>query len=134
MHAGLLNQRVTIEQRSASVDTLGQGVETWSTVATVWAQAEPLAGREFLAAGSMLDRADVRFRITDATSGQALRSSTTRAEPVSRILNSSLSPSNSRIGRASTGVPLGSPGRHAGGPPKPSALEQAASVYPMRSF
>ena len=65
-----LNQRVTLEQRSASVDALGQGVETWSTLATVWAAAQPLRGREFFAAGAMQSEATVRIRIryrTDVT-------------------------------------------------------------------
>jgi len=61
--AGALDQRVTIETPSANVDVLGQRVETWTTFATVWAQAEPLRGRDFFAAGQTQDQAEVRFRI-----------------------------------------------------------------------
>ena len=61
--AGALDQRITLQQRSTSVDALGQGVETWIDVATVWASAQPLRGREFFAAGAMQSEASVRFRI-----------------------------------------------------------------------
>ena len=51
--AGALDQRITLQARTASVDALGQGVETWVEVGTVWAKAQPLRGREFFAAGAM---------------------------------------------------------------------------------
>lgn len=59
--AGKRDQRITLQQRTATVDALGQGVETWTDVATVWASAQPLRGREFFAAGAMQSQADVRF-------------------------------------------------------------------------
>jgi SPP1 family predicted phage head-tail adaptor len=70
LNAGDLDQRITVQSPAATVDALGQRVETWSTVATVWAQAQPLRGREFFAAGTMQSEAAVRFRIryrTDVT-------------------------------------------------------------------
>jgi SPP1 family predicted phage head-tail adaptor len=54
---------MTLQQRADTVDALGQGVETWTDVATVWASAQPLRGREFFAAGAMRSEASVRFRI-----------------------------------------------------------------------
>lgn len=63
LNAGELDQRITLQSPSASVDALGQRVETWSTVATVWAKATPLRGREFFAAGAMQSEAVVRFAI-----------------------------------------------------------------------
>lgn len=60
---GELNQRITIQQRGGAVDALGHGAETWTDVATVWAAAQPLRGREFFAAGAVQSEADVRFRI-----------------------------------------------------------------------
>lgn len=61
--AGLLDQRITVQSASTSVDALGQRVETWSDVCTVWAQAQPLRGREFFAAGAIQSEAAVRFRM-----------------------------------------------------------------------
>ena len=71
LNVGALNQRVTIQQPSTGVDVLGQRVETWSDLATVWAQAQPLRGREFFAAGQVHSEASVRFRLryrSDVTS------------------------------------------------------------------
>lgn len=61
--AGRLNQRVTLQQRTAGVDALGQELTTWSDVATVWAEVQPLRGREYFAAGQMQATVDVRIRI-----------------------------------------------------------------------
>ena len=61
--AGALDQRIVIQQRTATVDALGQASESWGDVATVWASAMPLRGREFFAAGAMQSEASVRFRI-----------------------------------------------------------------------
>lgn len=61
MQAGKLNQRVTIQQYSATRASNGEEVKSWSTVATVWASVEPLSGRELLAARDV--RADVTTRI-----------------------------------------------------------------------
>lgn len=63
INAGNLTERIVLQSPSASVDALGQRVETWATVATVWAQAQPLRGREYFAAGAMQSEAQVRFRI-----------------------------------------------------------------------
>lgn len=61
--AGELTERIAIEQRTSTVDALGQAIETWSTVATVWAKPEPLAGREFFAAGQTQAAAQIRFTL-----------------------------------------------------------------------
>jgi SPP1 family predicted phage head-tail adaptor len=58
-----MDQRITLQQPAATVDALGQRTETWADLATVWAQAQPLRGREFFAAGQINSEASVRFRI-----------------------------------------------------------------------
>lgn len=63
MNAGALNQRITIQQRADGVDQLGQAATTWADVATVWAAAAPLRGREFFAAGQMQTEVSLRFKI-----------------------------------------------------------------------
>ncbi len=50
MHAGLLNQRIIIQQYVPSQDSSGSTTETWSTLVTVWAAIRPLRGREYYAA------------------------------------------------------------------------------------
>ena len=59
-----LDQQITIQQRAAGVDALGQASETWNAIYTgIWASAEPLTGREFFAAGQTQAEVTTRFRI-----------------------------------------------------------------------
>lgn len=67
MNAGPLDQRITIQQRTAGVDALGQAATTWADVAEVWAQVQPLRGTEFFAAGQIQSAVEVRFRIRHRT-------------------------------------------------------------------
>ncbi len=50
MRAGDLRHRVTFQSRSMSADSFGAQSESWSDVATVFADISPLSGRELLAA------------------------------------------------------------------------------------
>ena len=63
LSGGRLDQRVTLQEPSTAVDALGQRVESWVDVATLWARAQPLRGREFFAAGQMQSEASVKFTI-----------------------------------------------------------------------
>ena len=63
LNAGQLDQRITLQSKVAGVDSLGQDSTTWADVATVWAQAQPIRGREFFAAGQTQSEVSVRFRI-----------------------------------------------------------------------
>lgn len=65
--APLLDQRITLQQKSVSRASNGEEVVTWNDVATVWAEAVPLRGREFFAAAQMQQAVDVRFRIRART-------------------------------------------------------------------
>lgn len=61
--AGLLTHRVTIQSPSAARDAHGQRAEGWTDIATVWAQVQPLRGREFFAAGAMQSEASIKVRM-----------------------------------------------------------------------
>lgn len=63
LHPAQLDQRVTLRQRAAGVDGLGQASGAWQDVATVWAQVQPLRGREYFAAGQLQAEVSVRMRI-----------------------------------------------------------------------
>lgn len=63
LSAGEKDQLVTLRRRATGVDALGQESTTWETVAQVWAQALPLRGREYFAAGQAQSEASVKFRI-----------------------------------------------------------------------
>ena len=66
MKAGQLNQRVTIERLTETVDKYGDSTSEWVTLATVWAAVEPLVGREYMAAlqvqASVTTRIRMRYR------------------------------------------------------------------------
>ena len=48
MDIGKLNKRITLQSRSATLDDYGQELNSWSNVATVWANIRPVGGREKL--------------------------------------------------------------------------------------
>ena len=48
--SGDLRRSIQIQQRSATIDSVGGQSTTWTTVATVWADIQPLSGRELMAA------------------------------------------------------------------------------------
>jgi SPP1 family predicted phage head-tail adaptor len=67
LRAGALNRRITLQSRSTGQDTSGGQLLTWTDVATVWAQVEPLNGRELLAAqavqSSVSHQITIRYQI-----------------------------------------------------------------------
>lgn len=48
--AGMLRSRVTIQQRSAGTDAIGQPLTTWTDLATVWADIRTTSGLSSLRA------------------------------------------------------------------------------------
>lgn len=67
IRAGDLRERITIQARAAGADALGQESGAWADVATVFARAEPLTGREFFAAGQLQGELSVKFTIRHRT-------------------------------------------------------------------
>ena len=43
---GRLDKRITIQRRSSTKDSYGQEIDSWTTIAQVWAQVKPMGGRE----------------------------------------------------------------------------------------
>ncbi len=63
MRAGQLDKYVTLQIRSITRGTSGGSVETWNTLANVWASIEPLEGRELLTAQQLTSELTTRIRI-----------------------------------------------------------------------
>ncbi len=64
IHAGALDRRLLIEQNTGGVSSAGAPLETWATLATVWAGKRDISGREVFAAGQdMAEIASTRFII-----------------------------------------------------------------------
>ena len=61
--AGKLTQRVNLERREQVQDEVGQPIEAWALLASVWAAVEPQAGREFVAAGALQSELTTKIRI-----------------------------------------------------------------------
>jgi SPP1 family predicted phage head-tail adaptor len=63
MQAGRLDQRITIKQKVATQDTFGGETVTWTDVCTVWAQVQPITGREYLQGKQLQEEQTARIRI-----------------------------------------------------------------------
>lgn len=61
MRAGRYRHRVTIKEKVVSRDTYGEEDITWTPVATVWADLQPIRGREYLEMDA--SQADVSHRV-----------------------------------------------------------------------
>ena len=62
VRAGQLNRRITVQQQNSAQDIYGAPVRTWADVATVWADIQPLTGRELESAQRMAS--EVSHQIT----------------------------------------------------------------------
>lgn len=58
--AGMLRDRVIVQQQVAGQDDFGAPISTWDNEATVWAYVEPLRGNELFAAQQVQGAADIR--------------------------------------------------------------------------
>ena len=58
-----LNKRITIQSPGTTQDAIGQPVEGWVNVDTVWAAVEDISGREFMAAGGTQNKAMTKITI-----------------------------------------------------------------------
>lgn len=56
-----LNKRLTIEQRDTIQDSVGQTIEAWQEVDTVWGSLRPIRGREFFSASGQ--RAEITHEV-----------------------------------------------------------------------
>lgn len=63
MIAGRLDRRITIERASVTTDEYGGPVETWATLATVWAEVLPISDGERWRAAEVAATVTHRFRI-----------------------------------------------------------------------
>ncbi len=63
MDFGKLDRRVTIQTLVETQDTLGEPIQTWADLATVWASVEPLRGGELFQAQQVSAEAQTRFRM-----------------------------------------------------------------------
>ena len=65
IRAGDLDKRVTIQAKTVTFNAYNEPIETWSELATVWAEAitKDSKGREFTAAQKLFAEVSIVFRI-----------------------------------------------------------------------
>lgn len=63
LRAGALDRRIVIERNTPGRSAAGAEVESWGTLATVWANVRPLKGRELFAAQAVQAETTTVFRI-----------------------------------------------------------------------
>ena len=63
MRAGELDRRIVIQQNTPTRNAAGEEVDSWGTLATVWARVSPKRGREFFDARAVQAEAPAMFRI-----------------------------------------------------------------------
>ena len=63
MKAGKLDRRVQIKVKTATRDSFGAEILTYSTLATVWAEVTPISGREYFSAAQFVPEASLKIRM-----------------------------------------------------------------------
>ncbi len=61
--AGELNERITIQRATVSTNDFNEAIETWSTLATVWANRRDASGSERYRAMEVNAEISVRFTV-----------------------------------------------------------------------
>jgi SPP1 family predicted phage head-tail adaptor len=63
MRAGKLDRRITIQRATTAANARNEQIETWSDLATVWAQQRPNRGQERFAAQEVAGQSVMTFHI-----------------------------------------------------------------------
>lgn len=58
-----MSQRITLLSKSVTRDAMGGEIITWVDEGDVWAEAEPLRGREYFASKQFIAEDTTRFRV-----------------------------------------------------------------------
>ncbi|SHJ06014.1 phage head-tail adaptor, putative, SPP1 family [Anaerovibrio lipolyticus DSM 3074] len=63
MKIGKMRYRVTIQYPSDGVDDYGNSIDTWQDLTTVWADIQPVSGREYLTANQATSETQYKIYI-----------------------------------------------------------------------
>ncbi len=88
MRAGRRKNRVIIERYSSAQDSFGAEVPTWSTLKSVWAFIQPIAGSEGTQGGKIDAKVThkINIRFTDITPADRINDKG-RIYNITRVLN-----------------------------------------------
>ena len=71
--AANFDQRIAVWQKTITKNAMGEDVQTWAPLASMWAMALPPRGRDYMAAAQEQHLVDARFLVrarTGLTTGQ----------------------------------------------------------------
>lgn len=63
MNSGKLDRYITIQSATETKDSFGAPIQTWATLASVWAQIKEVRGKEYFAAQAVNSEVDTIFAI-----------------------------------------------------------------------
>lgn len=63
MRAGRLDRRITIQRKESEPSDSGEPIDTWETLATVWASMSPVRGDERFDAPQLIAGEQIEFRV-----------------------------------------------------------------------
>lgn len=72
MVAGKLDQRIIVDRVSVTRDALGQEVETWGELTTVWAMVKWVSDEERFSQAQLTPTQTVRFTIRSSVTSRAI--------------------------------------------------------------
>jgi SPP1 family predicted phage head-tail adaptor len=64
MRISRLQQRITVQRRSSTLDAYGQEINSWTDIGTVWAEVKPMSGAEKMRANAMVVESLLTHRVT----------------------------------------------------------------------
>jgi SPP1 family predicted phage head-tail adaptor len=64
MRISKLQQRITVQRRSTTLDAYGQEINSWTNIGTVWAEVKPLSGTEKMRTNAMVVESQLTHRVT----------------------------------------------------------------------
>lgn len=63
MRGGLIRRRLTIQRASSTANSLGEPVQSWTTLYSAWGSVDAVSAQERFASGSQQELATVTHRI-----------------------------------------------------------------------
>lgn len=63
MNAGKMDRQITLQRKYVTENESGEQIETWTDIATVWAQKIDMRGSERFTASQTVAQVDTKFKI-----------------------------------------------------------------------
>ena len=64
MRISKLKHRINVQSRNTTLDAYGQQINSWTSIATVWAEIKPLSGKEKTRMNDMLVESQLTHQVT----------------------------------------------------------------------